>query len=140
MEYIPERMDVPFVRICLLKYLARYVSKWKGFDEKLFSTSKINRDRNRDCIKAAITTGGAAAFEYAAKGSRLNPELLYHAVEKHAGEALNKAADAYRTSSPGSRKQAFIEKEKKRIESHGYVEGAEAPDFRHPVVLGEERD
>ena len=51
MEYIPERMDVPFVRICLLKYLARYVSKWKGFDEKLFSTSKINRDRNRDCIK-----------------------------------------------------------------------------------------
>ena len=51
MEYIPERMDVPFVRICLLKYLARYVTKWKGFDEKLFSTSKINRDRNRDCIK-----------------------------------------------------------------------------------------
>ena len=102
--------------------------------------AKWNPARNRDCIKAAITTGGAAAFEYAAKGSRLNPELLYHAVEKHAGKALNKAADAYRTSSPGSRKQAFIEKEKKRIESHAYVEGAEAPDFRHPVVLGEERD
>lgn len=47
-EYIPERMDVAFVRICMLKYLGRYVVKWRNFSEDLFS---INRENNKDCVR-----------------------------------------------------------------------------------------
>ena len=51
MEYIPERMDVPFVKICLLKYLARYVQKWQGYNENQFSTSKANKEQHRECVR-----------------------------------------------------------------------------------------
>ena len=47
-QYIPERMDVAFVKTCLLPYLARYVMKWRGFDEASFS---VNRQMNKDCVR-----------------------------------------------------------------------------------------
>ena len=48
MEYIPERMDVAFVKYCMIPYLARYVIKWRGYDENQFS---INRENNKDCVR-----------------------------------------------------------------------------------------
>ena len=46
--YIPERMDVAFVKFCMMPYLARYVVKWRGDDENQFS---INRENNKDCVR-----------------------------------------------------------------------------------------
>ena len=36
-EYIPERFDVAYVKTCLLKYVARYIPKWEGYDTQKFS-------------------------------------------------------------------------------------------------------
>ena len=41
-------MDVAFVKVCMLKYLGRYVVKWRNFSEDLFS---INRENNKDCVR-----------------------------------------------------------------------------------------
>ena len=48
MEFIPERLDVAFVKTCMLPYLARYIPKWANYDPNSYST---NRDNNRDCVK-----------------------------------------------------------------------------------------
>ena len=36
-EYIPERFDVAYVKTCLLKYVARYIPKWEGYDVNKYS-------------------------------------------------------------------------------------------------------
>ena len=62
LEYIPDRLDVPFVKMCLLQYLARYIPKWKNYDPNNYSTSysaakgkssisKESRENNRECAR-----------------------------------------------------------------------------------------
>ena len=67
MEYIPERLDVAFVKNALLPYIARYIPKWEGYDPSKYSISvksmtqikmealngdaKVGRDNNKECAR-----------------------------------------------------------------------------------------
>jgi hypothetical protein len=48
MEYIPERLDVSFVKAAMLPYLARYIPKWEGYDSNNYS---INRETHPECAR-----------------------------------------------------------------------------------------
>ena len=48
MEYIPERLDVSFVKAAMLPYLARYIPKWQGYDCNNYS---INRETHPECAR-----------------------------------------------------------------------------------------
>jgi hypothetical protein len=47
-QYIPQRLDVAFVKTALLCYLARYIPKWAAFDPEKYN---ISREYNRDCAR-----------------------------------------------------------------------------------------
>ena len=48
MEFIPDRLDVCFVKACMLPYLARYIPKWAEFDPNKYN---ISRENNRECAR-----------------------------------------------------------------------------------------